>query len=111
MPEPHQNRAAQEAELAAAKERYNRIALAYHAVFGHEGARTPAQMLVIQDMEERGYIHRTTMVPTREGIVQHEKMEHAEGQRSFVLNTKNLIRIGYEAGNAKDTGRKSKTKT
>ena len=111
MPEPHQNRAAQEAELAASREKQQRISIAYHSVFGHDGARTPAQQIVMADMEERGYIHRTTMVPTREGIVQHEKMEHAEGQRSFVLNTKNLIRIGYEAGNAKDTGRRTKTKT
>jgi len=54
MPEPHQNRAAQEAELAAAREKQQRIALAYHRLFSREGARTPDQQIVMQDMEERG---------------------------------------------------------
>ena len=57
MPEPHQNRAAQEAELASAREKQQRIALAYHRLFSREGARTPDQQIVMQDMEERGTVY------------------------------------------------------
>lgn len=107
MPEPHQSREEKAAARAAAQPSYKRLCSAYLEVFGRDEMRTPAQKLVMQNMEYRGYIHRTTMVPTREGIVQQEKMEHAEGQRSFVLETKNFIREGYTASIATSSDRKA----
>jgi hypothetical protein len=68
------------------------LALAYATVFGRDDAhRTEAQRLVMQDMERRGYLHRSTAIPLPSGEVQTVKMEIAEGMRIFLLDTLSLI--------------------
>lgn len=70
----------------------DRLVLAYATVFGRdEEHRTEAQRLVMQDMERRGYLYRSTAVPLATGEVQTVKMEIAEGCRIFLLDTLNLI--------------------
>lgn len=81
-----------EQRQAEAQARYERLCLAYARVFGQDGARSEDQRLVMEDMEARGYVHRSTMVPCGDGHVDTPKMECAEGMRIFVLNTKTLIR-------------------
>lgn len=83
MPEP--------AKLAEASA-IQTLALAYAQVLGRDDAhRTEAQRLVMQDMERRGYLYRSTAVPLASGEVQTVKMEIAEGCRIFLLDTLNLI--------------------
>lgn len=71
----------------------------YAEVFGTEDKkRTPAQKLVMADMEHRGYIHRTTLVATgKDGHSDAQFNASAEGQRLFMLNTKTLIQLGAKA--------------
>jgi hypothetical protein len=72
-----------EQKQAEAQMRAERLCLAYARVFGQDDAnRSEDQRLVMADFEHRGYINRSTMVPDTS----------AEGQRIFVLNTKELIR-------------------
>lgn len=69
-----------------------KLMLAYGVVFGLDNEhRTPAQTLVWQDMERRGYFLRSTAVPLATGAVQAAKMEIAEGCRIFFLETFNLV--------------------
>lgn len=69
-----------------------KLTLAYGVVFGRDSEhRTPAQALVWQDMERRGYFLRSTAVPLASGEVQPQKMEIAEGCRIFFLDTLNLV--------------------
>jgi hypothetical protein len=75
-----------------AQQRYDRLCVAYARVFGQEGRRNEDQELVMADMEQRGYLHRSTMVPVGDGTIDPPKMECAEGMRIFVLNTRHLIR-------------------
>jgi hypothetical protein len=79
-------------ETPEAAERRERLCLAYARVFGQEGQRSNDQELVMEDMEHRGYCHRSTMVPIADGSVDPVKMECAEGMRIFVLHTKAFIR-------------------
>ena len=79
-------------ETPEAVARRERLCLAYARVFGQEGQRGEDQVLVMEDMEHRGYVNRSTMVPIIDGSVSTPKMECAEGMRIFVLNTKQLIR-------------------
>lgn len=106
--EPHQPR--NKSSVNSVESIFRRKCAAYLAVFGRDGERTPAQKIVMDDMEARGYIHQSTMVPNKEGIVQDMKMEAAEGMRIHVLQTKNLIRLGYEASIAESSKRKPKIK-
>lgn len=77
---------------AEAQARHERLCLAYARVFGQEGARSTDQELVMSDMEHRGYINRSTMIPDLSGGQCEHRITSAEGQRIFVLNTKALIR-------------------
>jgi hypothetical protein len=77
---------------AEAQMRHERLCLAYARVLGQDGARSDDQALVMADMEHRGYIHRSTMVPDAGGGQCEHRISSAEGQRIFVLNTKQLIR-------------------
>lgn len=83
---------------AEAQARHERLCLAYARVFGQDPApgendtRSEDQKLVMSDMEFRGYIHRSTMVPDQAGQQCEHRITSAEGQRIFVLNTKALIR-------------------
>lgn len=79
-------------ETPEAVARRERLCLAYARVLGQDGQRSEDQRLVMEDMEHRGYIHRTTIVPLPDGSVSRERVECSEGQRIFVLNTKQLIR-------------------
>ena len=79
-------------ETPEAVARRERLCLAYARVFGQDGQRGEDQTLVMEDMDHRGYIHRSTMVPIMDGSVDGVKMECAEGMRIFVLNTRQLIR-------------------
>lgn len=81
-----------EAKQAEAQMRHERLCLAYARVLGQDGARSDDQALVMADMEHRGYIHRSTMVPDAGGGQCEHRILSAEGQRIFVLNTKQLIR-------------------
>jgi hypothetical protein len=82
----------QEQKQAEAQIRHERLCLAYVRVFGEDGARSEDQALVMADMEHRGYINRSTMVPDAGGGQCEHRITSAEGQRIFVLNTKELIR-------------------
>ncbi len=77
---------------AQAQAKANELILAYAQVFGmdHEH-RTPAQRLVWADMEHRGYIRRSTMIPDGNGQQCEHRMQSAEGQRIFVLNTQVMV--------------------
>lgn len=75
-----------------AQEKFDRLCLAYARLFGEEGKRSEDQRLVIADFEHRGYINRSTMVPAQDGTQCEHRITSAEGQRIFVLNTKELIR-------------------
>lgn len=73
--------------------RHERLCLAYARLFGQDdGARSEDQKLVMADMEHRGYINRSTMIPDAGGGQCEHRITSAEGQRIFVLNTKALIR-------------------
>jgi hypothetical protein len=86
----------------------DKLALAYAVVFGRDAEhRTEAQKLVMEDMERRGYLHRSTAVPMPSGEVQPLKMELAEGCRIFMLDTQRLISRATLAGQTKQ---KPKTK-
>lgn len=82
----------QEQKQAEAQIRHERLCLAYARVLGQDGARSTDQDLVMADMEHRGYLHRSTMIPDASGGQCEHRISSAEGQRIFVLNTKNLIR-------------------
>lgn len=75
-----------------AQARVDRLCLAYARVFGNEQHRSEDQVMVMQDMEHRGYLNRSTMTPDSTGAVCEHRMQSAEGQRIFVLQTKELIR-------------------
>lgn len=92
----------QEQKQSEAQIRHDRLCLAYARVLGEEGARTEDQSLVMADMEHRGYINRSTMVPDAGGGQCEHRITSAEGQRIFVLNTKEFIR------RAKVTAKKQK---
>lgn len=77
----------EDTDKAKAQAKAEDLARAYAQVFGHEGQRTPAQKLVWADMEHRGYVHRSTMIPDGNGQQCKHRMQSAEGQRIFVLNT------------------------
>lgn len=67
------------------------LKLAYARVFGVETERNDDQKAVWADMQKRGYIYRTTIVPNSAGNVSNIKMESAEGMRIFMLDTMNLV--------------------
>lgn len=77
---------------AEAQAKFERLCLAYARVLGEEGHRNGDQDLVMADMEHRGYIHRSTMVPAADSGQCEHRITSAEGQRIFVLNTKDFIR-------------------
>lgn len=80
-------------QRSEAQLRAERLFLAYARVFGQdETNRTTDQRLVMADFEHRGYINRSTMIPDAEGGQCEHRLTSAEGQRIFVLNTKELIR-------------------
>jgi hypothetical protein len=82
-----------EQKQAEAQMRAERLCLAYARVFGQDDAnRSEDQRLVMADFEHRGYINRSTMVPDTTGGQCEHRITSAEGQRIFVLNTKELIR-------------------
>jgi hypothetical protein len=82
-----------EAQQAEARAKAERLCLAYARVLGQDDAnRTEDQRLVMADFEHRGYINRSTMVPDQGGGQCEHRITSAEGQRIFVLNTKELIR-------------------
>jgi hypothetical protein len=81
----------QEAE-AARKAEVARLALAYRAVFGREGHRTPAQELVWANLEHLAYRHRSTMVPDKNGALCALRTSQAEGQRILFLQIEELVR-------------------
>jgi hypothetical protein len=87
-----------EQRQAEAQARQERLCTAYARVFGQDptpgqpDTRSEDQRLVMADMEHRGYLHRSTIVPSQSGDVSALRMEASEGQRIFVLNTKALIR-------------------
>jgi len=73
----------------AAQKRLDR---AYAALFGADPAkRTEDQRLVWADMQHRGYIHRTTLIPDGEGKLESIRVEAAEGMRLFQLQTQDKI--------------------
>lgn len=88
------------------QERQRRLLLAYAKVFGVEGKRTEAQEIVWKHLEYMCYVNDTTMVPTREGIVQSIKMECAEGMRIVMLTIKDFLRRATEPEKPKPTVKK-----
>lgn len=63
-----------------------KLLAAYRDLFGEgEKTRTDTQIRVMADLEARGYIKRTTLVPDRNGETDPLRMAHAEGARSIVL--------------------------
>jgi|GEM_PF-3363921 hypothetical protein len=63
-----------------------KLLAAYRELFGEdEKTRTDTQIRVMADLEARGYMKRTTLVPDRNGATDPIRMAHAEGARSIVL--------------------------
>jgi hypothetical protein len=79
-----------------------KLAHAYAVVFGRDDEhRTDAQRMVWQDMEHRGYIHRSTAVALPDQSVLPCKMEIAEGCRIFQLDTQRHIHRAKSLGTVK----------
>lgn len=89
-PDPAEEQAAQRAAVRL-------LASAYRAVFGRDGARTPQQELVWDDMQRRAYMRRPTMVADAKGQVCALRMAQAEGQRIFQLQTEQFIARASES--------------
>lgn len=97
----------QEREREEAKRKYRELCAAYAKVFGlDDESRSPEQRKVYADMQYRGYINDTTMVPNREGMVQAIKMECAEGMRCFMLATNKFIKDAQRPQKPKPTVKK-----
>jgi hypothetical protein len=80
----------------------DKLALAYAQVLGRDPEhRTDAQKLVMDDMERRGYLHRSTAVPLQSGQVSPVKMEIAEGMRIFLLDTLAFLARAQRLGQVK----------
>jgi hypothetical protein len=86
------------------------LALAYAQVFGRDSDhRTEAQRLVWEDMEKRGYVHRSTAVPDASGTVSTVKMEIAEGMRIFHLDTNTFVSWANKLGSKQQKPKAKRT--
>lgn len=75
----------EENTIPSQQEEKLRLEKAYRAVFGLEGKRTPAQKLVLADIEHQGRIWRNTHIPNKEGKMCALKAAVAEGERIFAI--------------------------
>jgi hypothetical protein len=86
------------AKAEEARQKADRLALAFRMVFGAESKRTDAQRLVWSTLEQLGYRYRSTMVPDENGSVCAMRTASAEGHRQFFLQIEELVRRASEVG-------------
>lgn len=79
-------------KAAEDREKAKRLAIAFRAVFGTEGHRSEAQLVVWAKLEVLGYARRGTMVPNAQGDICALRMANAEGHRNFFQQIEELIR-------------------
>jgi len=91
--------AQQQREKEESEKKVRRLCKAYLVVFGdwEKGPLSDAQRIVKEDLEQRGYIHRTTHLPDGHGAVDPIRAAIAEGARVLVNQLKEFIRYAVKA--------------
>jgi hypothetical protein len=82
---------------AEALARARLVCAAYRRVLGRDGARTPEQQIVWDDMQARGYVRRSTIAQHTPGRVDPLLMAQAEGCRIYHLQTQEFIARASES--------------